>query len=356
VLGCVLSLLALHHEHNIYSAGYIYFHKQFCTIPVDVECISEYNIITKYIYHKNIQRFAQRFYIFRLVLAFVAALVVVRKIRKENCSLTKIFVNSIDFGPIFAALILRKIYRCKAQISIFDLPETFATNFFDRFLLRTIFDIVLPYFDYIDVVTQSMANYLRRKNRQFNIFVTHTCCNFHNNDKPMAITNISDTQDLKLVFLGSLRFSNELKLFLKNLDTLKIKYSVITYSNDEYNHPCVVNRGFRAGIIDELRNEYFDYAIVPMSFDRKDMLLVSTSFPSKIATYASADIPMIFLAPDWAAFLKVVEPYDCGIQIDPGSISISDFQLSVENRLSCKQFVRKQQLVRSKFRKFCEET
>ena len=350
-----MCLITIHHENNNSSAGLIYFKKQFSETDVKWVFINETCLLLKLIYAPRLQRLLQRFYLFRLALSIFIAFYLMIFIKLKYPSMKKVFVNSSDFAPIFAAILCKYIMKCKIQLTIFDLPETFARTLFDQFLLRMVFNRCITHFHFIDVVTDAMQSHISNFTMNSKIFVTYTCCNFSDIKKYDLKTGRQKQKEfLKLVYVGSLRFKSELTKLLDYLNTQKILYQLDLFSSDEYMHPQVTNKGFKKDISKYLTSKKYDFGVVPMSFSLDEKLIVSTSLPSKIGTYISAKIPIMFVVPKWSSCVHLLQMYKIGLaidlyyekQIDQSSLSTEDYRMQL---LLKDMEERKKQFV-----KFCE--
>ena len=120
---------------------------------------------------------------------------------------------------------------------------------------------------------------------------------------------------INFVYTGTPRFKKELKLFndLISIGDQKELFKIHIYSGYKFykqifNHHEFVNNQ------NELINtiSQYDVGLIPMSFNKKDRDLVTTSFPGKASTYISAGLPILVIAPDYSAISRIVEQYGIG--------------------------------------------
>lgn len=81
-----------------------------------------------------------------------------------------------------------------------------------------------------------------------------------------------------------------------------------------------------------------DIAFLPLSFDAKMRHVVETSFPSKIAEYLAAGLPILAHAPPYSTVARYCREYGCGLVVDePNDVPLRDGLLRLANDAALRQ-------------------
>lgn len=130
----------------------------------------------------------------------------------------------------------------------------------------------------------------------------------------------SQTEDFRIAFLGQLYAYHEMNELIEKLARVdwriggkKIQLHVFGRAKPGTSDPNVKYRGFwePKKLVEELSN--FQAAFLPYPKSKKMTLVTRTSFPSKLAIYTAANLPVLYFGPEEAAVFSFIVKNDIGV-------------------------------------------
>ena len=161
----------------------------------------------------------------------------------------------------------------------------------------------------------------------------------------------SQNSKIRFVFIGQLYSKDEISEFLEFLNEMDWKLNGIEvelhlYGNSKVRSSThIIQHGWvQYEKIVQLISEY-DVAFLPYPRSKLFEQVAKQSFPSKLATYVAANLPIIYLGPNYSSFEDLIENFGLKLEKIPRSLwsnSIVDFirqreSLSSNERLAYEQ-------------------
>ena len=220
------------------------------------------------------------------------------------------------------ALISKLLYKNKIHLCGHDLPWTFFHNTLSSKFFKFYYGFIIKRFDTFDFTTHQMKDVFERNyNLSFKDYViTYSGIDLildyenENKNQELKLTSVSRNQEIRFLYLGSIRFKKELQELISYLETKKINFSIDLYSSI---NPLIDGINYKGFIndINKLNFDYYDFGIVPLSHLDKDKDLVQTSFPGKTSAYLSNNLPLIIISPKYSALNDSLKKYNIGIEM-----------------------------------------
>ena len=307
------------------AAGNIYHEKQadfFKAKFIDISAYGKFfqifsNLFSQAKYNSLVNRFFLAMIADQFLKFFVSALLFFYKRNKKK----KLFVVSNDYVSIYYCL-WHKIFLCnQIHLSCHDLPWTFYHNYFSKRLNLFSYKYLIQKFDSFDFTSPKMKEVLEQK---YNLslrsyFITYSGIDLISGsilkDQPVSFkkNNISlKKKYLNLLYLGSIRFKDELRTLCEYMDQNNIRYNADCFSSV---NPMIDGMNY-LGFCNNINNidfRKYDFGIVPLSFSTKDRDLVETSFPGKTSVYLSRSLPLICISPEYSALNSCMKKFNIGI-------------------------------------------
>ena len=218
----------------------------------------------------------------------------------------------------FVLRIILKLTKKKVHFICLDLPWSYPNSQTNNNFIRSKTKEFLPKFSSIGACTLEMSRALGISGKK-NIFINYS--SFELYSRPLSCFSESQVfklpkRPLKIVFAGNLRFRDAIQSLLNRLDDLKIIYELDIYSSAHFYDDRVANKGFLDASSLSLSLPSYDFGLVPMSFDKQDIEIVETSFPSKTFFYLAAGLPVLFEAPHYSSVAKTAKDYRFGTTVE----------------------------------------
>lgn len=278
-------------------------------------------------YAKRRSEFACRVYLWLYYRLF--ARVVKRKLREAYASagVGQIWSVSNEILPAIATG-LAKEFECPIHVSIHDLPFTYELADGERRMLRAEMKGWLSQLSSWDVQSPGMQEELKNDLPPggSGIVIWGSAGIAAPDPRPSTTRPALES----IAFCGSLRFRREFEALVDAVTLLNESrerpIEIRLYASKPHPAPVVNWRGYldKEALIAELRDA--DLAYSPLGFEPDDRLLVETSFPSKIATYLRAGVPILAHAPASATNAIFVVENEIGIAIstlEPRRIAVA---------------------------------
>lgn len=230
----------------------------------------------------------------------------------ENQKIDYIIAFTEDLLSIEIAERISKEKNIKFHLITMDFPWTFKNSSLNNYIIKKIFLSKLKEIKSAEFVSDEMHDVAINNGFKGVSLISYSAMDLlvKTNYPQKVKKNI-----INLVYTGTPRFKKELKLFndLISIGDQKKLFKIHIYSGYKFykqifNHHKFVNNQ------NELINTIskYDVGLIPMSFNKKDRDLVTTSFPGKASTYISAGLPILVIAPDYSAISGIVEQYGIG--------------------------------------------
>ena len=249
-------------------------------------------------------------YISFKILGYINAKSFIRE--NQNQEIDYIVAFTEDLLSIEIAEKISKEKNIKFHLIIMDFPWTFKNSSFKNYIIKKIFLSKLKGIKSAEFVSDEMHDVAINNGFKGVSLISYSAMDL------LVKTNCPKKVKksiINFVYTGTPRFKKELKLFndLISIGDQKELFKIHIYSGYKFykqifNHHEFVNNQ------NELINtiSQYDVGLIPMSFNKKDRDLVTTSFPGKASTYISAGLPILVIAPDYSAISRIVEQYGIG--------------------------------------------
>jgi hypothetical protein len=127
-------------------------------------------------------------------------------------------------------------------------------------------------------------------------------------------SKVRDVSTINICFVGQLYSSEEINEFLELMDIIGWNHQgrnilLHTYGSENLNHPMLRHHGWLdpSDLIPEIAG--FDLAFLPYPKTDSMTKVVESSFPSKLAVYLSAGLPIIYVGPTNSVFYKEMKNF-----------------------------------------------
>lgn len=237
-------------------------------------------------------------------------------INVENKYTTLILPTGDELAFILGLRLKKMGYVKKLHLMILDFPWTYENSKLNNWIIKKLYLNALRDLDSADCISDEMLDATRSYNSSIKLYHNSVFFDLHSNIQNSSAFLEEKTGLLEIAYAGNLRFRKEIFQFLEILALGTPRFKFHLFSKSSITLKNVENRGFQNSnleLINELRN--FDFGFIPLSFDKKDEEMVRTSFPSKTATYLSAQLPIVAFAPEYSALVKFINNYGLGIVI-----------------------------------------
>lgn len=240
----------------------------------------------------------------------------------KRMEVDKIWVTLSSPELIILAKALSENTNVKIYSTIWDVPEyLLKNNHFDpitcKFVKREFINI-LNYSEKISVIDEGMKMYLPVSLHDKSVIVRNgvSYTDFDLNDHCVNVSNV-----IKIVFAGSIYAKKEWNALVRSLVSCDF-----TINGKEVELICI-GKLPRYGIFKDDRIDFkpfmpnsevlkilseCDIGYVPYWFNSRNRLIVSTSFPGKIASYLSVSLKVMFHGPDFASVKLFLDKYEVG--------------------------------------------
>ena len=127
-------------------------------------------------------------------------------------------------------------------------------------------------------------------------------------------STVQDLSTINICFVGQMYSRDEINEFLELMDIIGWNHegrniSLHTYGSESLDHPMLKHHGWldSADLISEIAG--YDLAFLPYPKSDSMSNVVETSFPSKLAVYLSAGLPVIYVGPTNSVFYKEMKNF-----------------------------------------------
>tara|TARA_B100001250_G_scaffold314789_1_gene276997 strand:+ start:2417 stop:3535 length:1119 start_codon:yes stop_codon:yes gene_type:complete len=238
------------------------------------------------------------------------------KNKKSNSSLNYVIAFTEDLLSIEIAERISKETHTKFHLITMDFPWTFKNSSINNSVIKKIFESKLKEIKSAEFVSNQMENIARKKGFDGTSLVSFSAMDL------LVDINVTKKNKFNInnfVYTGTPRFKKELKLFydLFNKENQQNEFKIHVYSGYKFYENIFSHHEFvkdQKELIETISEH--DMGLIPMSFNDEDMELVSTSFPGKFSTYIAAGLPILAIAPEYAAISKVIKKYGVGEVLD----------------------------------------
>lgn len=327
-----INLIGLLSNKIITDGGQIYFLKQLKVINQSNNFTIIYIENLNLFYKKIISFLSNKYFnfffripflsIIQLLLFKVIARIVLKNVtlylNNKNCN--KVIIPTGDILCFEIGILLKKKKLIThLHYTVLDLPWTYKNSYINNFIIKRYILRKIMHFSSADFISEKMYSIFKHKFSHSNSIITNALVD-------LLITNeeIFESKTKKgnikhlvhLSFAGNFRFKKEIISFIDLLESNKINFQFHFFSSNKIENSNIINHGFINSRKDLLiRLNEMDVGFIPMSFSEKDKELVETSFPSKLATYLTAGIPVVVFAPKFSAVSEFVKKYKLGLVI-----------------------------------------
>jgi hypothetical protein len=157
------------------------------------------------------------------------------------------------------------------------------------------------------VPTKNMAEHRRIEQNRFQVIY------FPESNVNTVLKKQISPDKIRIVFAGGTYVEKEIDSFISSLSRIgwvfenSSIYLHIFGNTKNFNHPHVIQHGWKdSGSLPELLSN-FDLALLPYPFDEKMLETATQSFPSKLSTYCAAGLPVIYFGPAYGSPVKSIK-------------------------------------------------
>ena len=315
----------LYFGNNETAAGKIYHRKQahfFEDQFIDKSATGRFFLCFCYVFRKPAYNsLVNRFFILMILDQFFKICISLILFLSSRHKDKKLFVISNDFVSIYYCLLHKKLLKNKIHLSCHDLPWTFYHNYASQRWISFFYKYIYKKFDSFDFTSPKMEKVLQKKYsfKAPSFFITYSGidlllnkANINKYDDSKKKYTLEENTTLNLLYLGSIRFKDELQLLCTHLCNQKIKFNIDCFSSVNPSIKDINYLGF-CDNIDKINFKEYDFGIVPMSFSEKDKDLIETSFPGKTSVYLSKGLPLLCISPEYSALNNCIKNFNIGI-------------------------------------------
>lgn len=235
----------------------------------------------------------------------------------DTSKLGTIIAVTGDLLSMQVAKEISKLTNIKVHLITMDLPWTFKNSQINNKYIKYEFKKTLPFIHSAEFTTSKMKKIAEKLGFSGNSFISYSGIDLALKNTGVRQNKILKSK-LRCVYAGTPRFKKELKIFY-DLMSLKTDYDfdINIFSGFRFYEASFKFHDFLSDQEQLIKRlSHYDVGIIPMSFDKNDAELVSTSFPSKLYAYLLAGLPVIVIAPEHSALAKLVKKYNLGEVFD----------------------------------------
>lgn len=210
-----------------------------------------------------------------------------------------------------------------------DIPWTYRNSLVNKRLLMAEFSLYKNRIKSCECCTNEMRDGLGLNLAEDKVFITYSSLDLITSSEAFFGSGDSrgrgigtDDEEVSLMFAGNLRFRSELVEALEIFQQSGFKFILNLYSSSRLNEPRVLNHGFVDQKVLDAAAESVDFGIVALGRSSRDQLVSSTSFPSKTFQYLRCGLPLLVIAPEDSALVRVVNRYNLGLVITKPSFKL----------------------------------
>tara|TARA_B100000965_G_scaffold400395_1_gene422218 strand:- start:397 stop:1518 length:1122 start_codon:yes stop_codon:yes gene_type:complete len=249
-------------------------------------------------------------YVFIKILGYVNSKSFIRE--HANKQINFIIAYTEDLLSIEIAQRISKEMGIKFHLITMDFPWTYKNSSFNNYFIKKFFFSKLKEIKSAEFVSDEMQNIAKNNGFKGKSLVSYSAMDLLVQFEGASKSNESN---INLVYTGSPRFKKELKLFndLINIKEQEKILKIHIYSEYKFYEQIFNHHEFIKDQNELIKTiSQYDIGLIPMSFNKKDRDLVTTSFPGKASTYISAGLPILAIAPDYSAITRIIEQYEIG--------------------------------------------
>lgn len=218
-------------------------------------------------------------------------------------------------------ILLQLVYKIRKNNFHFmclDLPWSYKNSKLNKSFIQKTSKRILNKCVSVNVCSKKMLSELQTSNSvmsfitfsSFDYYLSYLDLNFQ--DRVIKY----EKKNLKLVYVGTFRFLEELNSTLDFLDANGVKYTLDIFSKSKLMRKNVNNKGFVNGAKLQKSLKFYDFGLVPMSKNAEEKLTVTTSFPSKSHFYLKSGIPILASAPKNSTIYDFIKYNKVGVSTE----------------------------------------